>query len=49
MSEVLGRRGHDVELKWGDPPKAKVLKRVAGNAIANRQALLQEWEARGDA
>ena len=37
------------ELIWGDPPKAKVLKRIAGKAVANRQALLQEWEARGEA
>jgi hypothetical protein len=36
------------ELKWGDPPKAKVLKTIAAKAVANREALLLEWEARDD-
>jgi hypothetical protein len=35
------------ELKWGDPPKSKVLKTIAERAVANRESLLLEWELRG--
>jgi Domain of unknown function (DUF4160) len=37
------------ELKWGDPPKAKMLKTIASKAVANRGALLVEWEGRSEA
>jgi hypothetical protein len=36
------------ELKWGERPKAKVLRTIAEKAVANRAALLAEWEARED-
>ncbi|MGL4463704.1 MAG: DUF4160 domain-containing protein [Planctomycetia bacterium] len=35
------------QLKWGDQPKAKVLKEIAGLVMANRGALLLEWEEKG--
>lgn len=47
--KFLEDAGAMFELKWGDPPKSKVLKRIAANAVANREALLLEWEARGGA
>jgi len=36
------------EMKWGKTPKAKVLREIAANAIANRNVLLLEWEDMGD-
>ena len=36
------------EMKWGKEPKAKVLRKIAANVIANRVALLLEWEDKGD-
>ena len=36
------------EMKWGKAPKAKVLREIVANAIANRYALLLEWEDKGD-
>jgi hypothetical protein len=36
------------ELEWGEAPNSKVLKTIAGRAITHREALLLEWEARGD-
>ena len=35
-------------LKWGDLPKSKVLKEIAEKTMANREALLVEWEEKGE-
>jgi hypothetical protein len=42
----LAAEGEMFELQWGSAPKGKVLRQIARAVIANRAALLAEWEAK---
>jgi hypothetical protein len=42
----LGGESDMFELEWGKAPKSKVLRLIARAVIANRAALLAEWQAK---
>jgi hypothetical protein len=44
--QFLARESDRFELLWGTAPKAKVPRQLAAMVIANRAALLLEWQAK---
>ncbi|MSU78833.1 MAG: DUF4160 domain-containing protein [Gemmataceae bacterium] len=42
----LANESEMFELQWGDTPKAKLCRQIATAVLANRAALLVEWQAK---